>query len=125
MAGAESLGACANGDGPAAVLCAKCRLAFCARCTPRTVNGDPWCEGCTRALVDEIEPRWLLGLVVLAAGMGIVWYVVGEAVQHALAGLRPLRSVRLHIGAMVIPVAVAWVVTFPIFGGDKPRVERR
>lgn len=105
--------------------CAKCRLVFCDRCTPRAVNGDSWCEPCANELIDETKPRWLVGLVVLAVCLGVVWFLVGGAVLDAFGGLRSIRSVRLHIGAMIIPFGIAWGVTFPIFGGERPRIEVR
>jgi hypothetical protein len=115
---------CANHpEYPFLRACPKCAEPFCSTCLPFAVNGDPWCEPCGNALLEETRPRWLAGAVVWTLGIGLVTLVA--ILRYVLvAGRIPYFWMLLTAG-YVVAITAGWRITFGLVPGERPRIERR
>ena len=115
---------CANhSDVGALAHCRGCRIALCDPCCAFTINEDIWCEACGSSLEEDARPPYGRGFVVLVIGFGITTAVFLFKVLVIRAPIPYfLFAVMLgYAGSMFW----AWNTVHPIFGVERPTIERR
>lgn len=116
--------ACANHPEASALAhCRSCRIALCDPCCTFTINDDIWCEACGSTIEDDARPRYGRAGVVLAIGFGVttaVW-LFKVLVLRTFIPYFMFAMLLAYAGSMFW----AWNVLHPLFGVERPTVERR